>query len=70
MLVMLQDSSARGVREATTEQREAPHSNVIVDRHVFRSPDGTPTGKFSTAGWDGRVLVWQIDLADTIKAVH
>ena len=70
MLVMLQDGSARGVREATTEQREAPHSNVIVDMHVFRSPEGTPTGKFSTAGWDGRVLVWQIDLADTIKAVH
>ena len=68
--MVMQDSSARGVREAATEQQEAPHSNVIVGMHVFRSPDGTPTGRFSTAGWDGGVLVWQVDVADTIKALH
>ncbi len=67
---MVQESGARGIREAATEQREAPHGNVIVGMHVFRSPDGTPTGKFSTAGWDGRVLMWQIDVTDTIKALH
>ena len=53
-----------------TEQQAPPHSNVIVGINVFTSSDGTPTGKFTTAGWDGRVLVWQVDLAETIKAIH
>ena len=65
----MQAGSPRGVREAVREQRQAPHSNVIVDMHVFKAPDGTP-GKFTTAGWDGRVLVWQVDLTETIKAIH
>ena len=69
-MLTAQEGSARGVTEAAKPQQEAPHSNVIVDLHVFGSPDGTPTTKFSTAGWDGRVLMWQIDLADTIKAIH
>lgn len=66
----VQEGSTRGFGEAATQQQEVAHSNVIVDMHVFRSPDGTPTGKLSTAGWDGRVLIWQIDLADTIRAIH
>ena len=68
--MVLQESSGRGFREAVTEQQAPPHSNVIVGINVFTSSDGTPTGKFTTAGWDGRVLVWQVDLAEIIKAIH
>ncbi len=25
---------------------------------MFTDAAGTPTGRFSTAGWDGRVLLW------------
>ena len=66
----VQESNGRGFKEAVAEQREAPHSNVIVGMNVFKLPDGTPTGRFTTAGWDGRVLEWQVDMADTIKAIH
>ena len=65
-----QESSPRSIRKASVEQREAPHSNVIIDMHIFISADGRPTGEFSTAGWDGRVLLWQVEVADTIKAIH
>ncbi|CAL8463697.1 g3231 [Coccomyxa elongata] len=34
------------------------HDNAVVDLQVFTDAAGTPTGRFSTAGWDGRVLLW------------
>jgi hypothetical protein len=54
---------ASGTRPQKASERQAPHSNVIVAMHVFTSVDGRPTGKFSTAGWDGRVLLWQVVVA-------
>ena len=46
------------------------HSNCIVDLHMFRDIAGVNTGRFSTAGWDGRVITWDISKLATIKAVH
>ncbi|BDA48424.1 Actin-related protein 2/3 complex subunit 1A [Coccomyxa sp. Obi] len=34
------------------------HDNAVVDLQVFTDAAGAPTGRFSTAGWDGRVLLW------------
>ena len=63
-----QDSSVR--HDESADKREAGHSNVVVDMHIFTAPDGRPTGRISTAGWDGRVLLWQVDTDDRIKALH
>ena len=56
--------------EESADKREAGHSNAIVDMHIFIASNGQPTGRFSTAGWDGRVLLWQVDTDDRIKALH
>ena len=53
----------RGSGPQKASERQAPHSNVIVDMHIFTSGDGRPTGNFSTAGWDGRVLLWRVDMS-------
>ena len=47
------------------------HSNAVVDLHVFTDAAGVPTGRISTAGWDGRVLLWDTGSDEgLIKALH
>ena len=55
------------------EDAQAPHSNSIVDLQGFKDAAGARTGRFSTAGWDGRVLTWNVSqqhVEEGIKAVH
>ena len=48
-----------------------PHANAIVELHVFKAAGGRPTQHFSTAGWDGRVVLWDAsDAQDLIGALH
>lgn len=66
------------LRESVSADVASGHSNVIVDMQLFRDAEGLPTGRLSTAGWDGRVLTWNVDSKamslvdqhDKIKALH
>lgn len=46
------------------------HSNSIVSLQMFTDAAGHNTGRLSTAGWDGRVITWDVFQSRTIKAVH
>ena len=53
------------------DSSNAPHVNAIVELHVFPSASGQPTQRFSTAAWDGRVVVWDAShVGDLIGALH
>jgi hypothetical protein len=44
--------------EATNEGVPSGHSNFVVDMELLRGTAGGPSTRVSTAGWDGRVLIW------------
>ncbi|KAK9803712.1 hypothetical protein WJX73_005151 [Symbiochloris irregularis] len=63
-LAMFRSPTPTKVPQSSESQagHAAPHTNTIVELRVLPAAAGETSQRFSTCGWDGRIVVW--DLAE------